>query len=70
MVVLEQEQKSLCHPVLLSPACTGDLEQMLMGRNQWLICASASVSFLADVSHAATQETQDKENWINNKGKL
>lgn len=53
-VVLEQEQKSLCHPVLLPPACTGDLEQILMGRNQWLICASANVSLLADVSHAAT----------------
>lgn len=70
MAVLEQEQNNLCHPVLLSPACTGDLEQILMGRDQWLICASASVSLLADVSHAGTRETQDKENWINNKAKL
>lgn len=56
---------------LSAPAstCRGDLEQILMGRNQWLICASVSVSLLADVSHAATQETQDKENWTNNKAK-
>lgn len=57
MVVLEQEENSECHPVLLSPARTGDLEQILMGRNQWLTCAFASVSFLAGVSNASTQET-------------
>lgn len=29
MVVLEQKENSVCQPMLLSPAYTGDLEQIL-----------------------------------------
>lgn len=57
MVVLEEEENCVCHPMLLSPACTGDLEQILMGRDHWLTCAFARVSFLAGVGNANSQET-------------
>lgn len=46
MVVLEQEESRVCHPTLLSPACTGDLEQIPMGSDHWLACAFASISFI------------------------
>lgn len=46
MVVLEQEESCVCHPTLLSPACTGDLEQIPMGSDHWLACAFASISFI------------------------